>query len=134
MIAGTGSAVARTPTSCGGGVGGQQVLLGHGAGLTPPAPDVSPRRATVADLSPRHVGHAARRDSRRPSNSGESGVSCFRRWSPLLTGWLGSRAVSVLDSGAEGPGFKSQPRRCRVIVLGKLFTFIVPLFTKHQNW
>ena len=29
-------------------------------------------------------------------------------------GWLGSRVVSVLDSGAEGRGFKSQPRRCRV--------------------
>ena len=42
----------------------------------------------------------------------------------LLT--LGSRVVSVLDSGAEGPGFKSQPRRCRVTVLGKLFTPIVP--------
>ena len=26
-------------------------------------------------------------------------------------GWLGSRVVSVLDSGTEGPGFKSQPRR-----------------------
>ena len=26
--------------------------------------------------------------------------------------WLGSRVVSVLDSGAEGPGFKSQPRHC----------------------
>jgi len=37
-------------------------------------------------------------------------------------GWLGSRVVSVLDSGAEGPGFKSQPRRCRASVLGKLFT------------
>ena len=48
--------------------------------------------------------------------------------------WLGSRVVSVLDSGAEGPGFKSQPRRCRVTVLGKLFTPIVPLFTKQQNW
>jgi len=34
------------------------------------------------------------------------------------TGWLGSRVVSVLDSGAEGPWFKSQPRRCRVTVLG----------------
>jgi len=33
--------------------------------------------------------------------------------------------VSVLDSGAEGPGFKSQSRRCRVTVLGKLFTPIV---------
>ena len=28
----------------------------------------------------------------------------------------------MLDSGAEGPGFKSQPRRCRVTVLGKLLT------------
>ena len=33
----------------------------------------------------------------------------------LTVGWLGSRVVSVLDSGAVGPGFKSQPRRCRVI-------------------
>ena len=45
-------------------------------------------------------------------------------------GWLGSRVVSVLDSDAEGPGFKSQSRRCRVTVLGKLFTPVVPLFTK----
>jgi len=50
------------------------------------------------------------------------------------TGWLGSRVISALDSGAEGPGFKSQPRRCRVTVLGKLLTPIVPLFTKQQNW
>jgi len=47
---------------------------------------------------------------------------------------FGSRVVSVLDSGAEGPGFKSQSRRCRVTVLGKLFTPVVPLFTKQQNW
>jgi len=47
---------------------------------------------------------------------------------------VGSRVVSVLDSGAEGPGFKSQPRRCRVTVLGKLFTPIVPLLTEQQNW
>jgi len=33
--------------------------------------------------------------------------------------------VSVLDSGGVRPGFKSQPRRCRVTVLGKLFTPIV---------
>ena len=50
-----------------------------------------------------------------------------------LPGWLGSRVVSVLNSGTEGPGFKSQSRRCRVTVLGKLFTPIVPLFTKQQN-
>jgi len=42
--------------------------------------------------------------------------------------------VSVLDSGAEEPGFKSQPRRCQVTVLGKLLTLIVPLFTKQLNW
>ena len=45
-----------------------------------------------------------------------------------MEGWLGSRVVSVLDSVAEGPGFKSQPRRCRVTVLGKLFTPIVTMF------
>jgi len=49
-------------------------------------------------------------------------------------GWLGRQVVSVLDSGAEGPGFKSQPQCSRVTVLGKLFTSIVPLITKQQNW
>jgi len=49
-------------------------------------------------------------------------------------GWLGSRVVSVLDSSVVGPRIKSQSRRCRVTVLGKLFTPIVPLFTKQQNW
>ena len=47
---------------------------------------------------------------------------------------IGSRAVSMLNSGAKGPGFKLQPRRCRVTVLGKLLTPTVPLFTKQQNW
>ena len=37
--------------------------------------------------------------------------------SRYCTGSLSSRVVSVLDSGAEGPGFKSQPRRCLVTVL-----------------
>ena len=55
---------------------------------------------------------------------------CSYHWQ----GWLGSRVVSVLDSGAEGPGFKSRPRRCQVTVLGKLLRPIVPLFTKQQNW
>ena len=45
----------------------------------------------------------------------------------VLHGWLGSRVVSVLDSGVERPGFKS------VTALGKLFTPIVPLFTKQRN-
>jgi len=35
----------------------------------------------------------------------------------------------MLDSGAVGPGFKLQPRRCQVTVLGKLLTPIVP---RHQ--
>ena len=52
----------------------------------------------------------------------------------VYIGWIGSRVVSMLDSGAERPGFKSQPRRCRVTVLDKLFTPIVPLFAKQQNW
>jgi len=48
----------------------------------------------------------------------------------LYLGGLGA----MLDSGAEGRGFKSQSQRCWVTVLGKLFTPIVPLFTKQQNW
>ena len=43
------------------------------------------------------------------------------------------RVVSVLDSGAARPGFKSQRRRCRVTVLGKLFTPVVPVFTKRRR-
>jgi len=51
-----------------------------------------------------------------------------------IFGRLDSRVVSVLDPGAEGPGFKSHQRRCRVAVLGKLFTPIVSPFTKQRNW
>ena len=43
--------------------------------------------------------------------------TAIRNFFTYLPGWFGSRVVSVLDSGAEGPGFKSQPRRCRVTVL-----------------
>ena len=50
------------------------------------------------------------------------------------TGGSVAEWVSVLYLGAEGPGFKSQPRRCQVTVSGKLFTPIVPLFTKQRNW
>ena len=57
----------------------------------------------------------------------------WRLWGKLRCldhlGWLGSRVVSVLDSVAEGPGFKSQARCCRVTVLGKLFT---PIVSVHQ--
>jgi len=55
----------------------------------------------------------------------EIGYSYRNSISRFSNGWLGSRVVSMLDSGAEGPGFKSQPRRYRVTVLGKLFTPIV---------
>ena len=49
----------------------------------------------------------------------------LHQWSPLR--WHSNRVVSMLDSGAEGSGFKSQSRRCQVTVSGKLFTPIVPL-------
>ena len=32
----------------------------------------------------------------------------------VLCGWIGSRVVSVLDSGAVDPGIKSQPRRSEI--------------------
>ena len=66
--------------------------------------------------------------------NGDDVLSSVKWTSPVLSalldgGWLGSRVVSVLDSGSVG--FKSQSRRCRVTVLGKLFTSVVPLFTKQ---
>jgi len=62
-------------------------------------------------------------------------ASCWRQLITYIAVlWLVSRVVSVLNSGAEGSGFKSQSRRCRVTVQGKLFTPIVPLFTKQRNW
>jgi len=71
--------------------------------------------------------HLVFRQAISPKRNEVGRRSCFTRW-------LGSRVVSVLDTGTEGPGFKSQPRRCRVTVLGILFTPIVPLFTKQRNW
>ena len=59
--------------------------------------------------------------------------TCLLLHSYYALGWLGSRVVSLLDSGAEGPGFEWHPQRCRETVLGKLFTPTVPLFTKQQN-
>ena len=48
-----------------------------------------------------------------------NGLNWFWAWRLRPTflhcvGWLGSRVVSVLESGAKGPGFKSQPRRSRI--------------------
>jgi len=74
-------------------------------------------------------------------------MSCKKQWHAVNVTSIGSAVfvgftvvtryslvVSVLDSGAEGPGYKSQPRRCRVTVLGKLFIPVVPLVTKQRNW
>jgi len=55
---------------------------------------------------------------RRPYNTLALPCEC-------VIGWLGSRVISVLDSGAEGPRFKSQLQCCLVTVLGKVFTPIV---------
>jgi len=66
--------------------------------------------------------------------SGELEKSLCRKSAALkCQGWLGSRVVSVLDSGAEGPGFKSQSRRCRVTVLGKLLIPIMPLLRQAST-
>ena len=54
--------------------------------------------------------------------------SAISRSTPATVEWL------VCWTQAQGPGFKSQSRRCQVTVLGKLFTPIAPLFTKQQNW
>ena len=59
-------------------------------------------------------------------------IFVFIYYAPVVE-WLASQVVNVLDSGAEGLGFKSQPRLCRVTVLGKLLTPILLLFTKQQN-
>jgi len=46
---------------------------------------------------------------------------------PCTEAELAEMPLGAVDS------FKSQPRRCRVTVLGKLFTPIVPLFNKQRN-
>jgi len=76
-------------------------------------------------------GHVGVEMSEQTDTQSDTLITMFRSSIP---GWLGSRVVGVLDSSAVGPGFKSQWRRCPVTVVGKLFTPIVPLFTKQQNW
>jgi len=44
------------------------------------------------------------------------------------------RPGSNRDATSRRIASRRQPRRCRVTVLGKLFTPIVLLFTKQQNW
>jgi len=48
----------------------------------------------------------------------------------LVAEWLACSTQAQKGLGSN----RSRQRRCRVTVLGKLFTPIVPLFTKQQNW
>jgi len=48
----------------------------------------------------------------------------------LLVGSSVAEWLACWTQAQKGPG----SNRCRVTVLGKLFTPIVPLFTKQQNW
>ena len=54
----------------------------------------------------------------------------------VVVGWGGSVAewLAIEGSlGAEGPGYKLQPRRCPVTVLGKLFTRICSASSEIDN-
>ena len=93
---------------------------------------LDPRSFCTRSLSHFCISSSGSRRTDRPRRNGNNTphlVQHIATWPNLLRPWLGRRVVSVLDSGAEGPGFKSQPQRRRVTVLGKLFTPIVPLFT-----
>ena len=94
-------------------------------------PPVRPNNAVCGNLKSFQLAyetHVQKYVSRRIRRSSMISLSICN------VGWLGSRVVSLLDSGAGEPGFISQSRRCRLTVLGKLFTPIVPLFTKQQKW
>ena len=95
--------------------------------------DICCPRPTSAANPPSAVAAVDRWDRRTNRRTGQTARRTLNRFM-TLTAQLGSRVVSVLDSGAEGPGFNSQSRRCRATVLGKLFTPIVPVFTTQQNW
>jgi len=70
-----------------------------------------------------HSFHMPKPSRPCPRSAADAGGIMLRadRWAVeifncITVGWLGSRVVSVLDSGAVGPGFKSQSRCCRVTV------------------
>ena len=90
-----------------------------------------PGRSVKPPLCAKKPGSMVRVSVRARCRGGASATSFKNVISFLIPN--GSRVVGVLDSGAVGPGFKSQPRRCRVTVLGKLSTPIVPLFTKQRK-
>jgi len=64
------------------------------------------RNATGSATATRRHEQAPYCRSHLPASDGDrvGAVAVFDMVSPR--GWLGSRVVSVLDSGAEGPGFK----------------------------
>jgi len=73
-------------------------------------------------------------DSENVDDFGIFGIyDCSFNFYPPMGGSVAEWLACWTHLSAEGPGLKSQPRRCRVTVLGKLFTLIVPLFTKQQN-
>ena len=58
------------------------------------------------------------------------GFFCFLTFSEFFCDilshlWLGSQVVSMLDSGTEGPGFKSQLRCC--LVTSSVIEYGLPL-------
>ena len=52
----------------------------------------------------------------------------------VYTGSVAECRLEWWTQAQEGPGFKSQPRRCRVTVLGKLFTPIVPFLPNSHTF
>ena len=87
----------------------------------PRAPICSCTLFSNVDLGPRSDRPTARAGLRRCRLPRPHHATCLAADSVIMEtyyygpiGWLGSRVVNVLDSGAEGPGFKSQSRRCRV--------------------
>ena len=107
------------------------VVAGRGLLWTPPAASHHERTSRPPHRHLPHQSALHRRRLPRPIQLRHRSVFPTRLNNAVVDiGWLGS----VLDSGEEGPGFISQPRRRRVTVLGKLFTPIVPLFTKQRNW
>jgi len=61
--------------------------------------------------------------------SNKQGVTVALSGGGSVAEWL-----ACWTQAQKGRGFKSQSQRCPVTLLGKLFTPIVPLFTRQQNW
>ena len=114
-----------------------KVSPGGGETICPPADGSSSVAKIAADLRPSADGSAVRTSLAAGGGKAAGSQRAYSLSSCAMgqtDGRIGSRVVGVLDSGAEGPGFKSQSRCCQVTVLGKLFTPIVLLFTKQRNW